>query len=49
MEKNTVFVQESAVSRQISAFGVEGILPEVTSIMPMPDFETMEIIINHLQ
>lgn len=39
----------SGKQTDISGFGVEGILPEVTSIMPMPDFETMEIIINHLQ
>ncbi|MDO5649855.1 MAG: hypothetical protein Q4G11_04545 [Gallicola sp.] len=32
-----------------TSFGVEGVLPQVTSIMPMPDFETMDIIINHLQ
>ncbi|MDO5690273.1 MAG: hypothetical protein Q4G61_08485 [Tissierellia bacterium] len=30
-------------------FGVDGVLKQVTQIMPMPDFKTMDIIINALQ
>lgn len=39
----------SGVQGKTDGFGVSGVLPQVTRIMPMPDFETMDIIINHLQ
>ncbi len=38
----------SATQEETGVFGVNGVLSQVTGVMPMPDFRTMEIIVKEL-